>query len=171
MMIRRVILSFMVSGLLVGSVGCKDKAAAPSKPAAPKAAPAAAPVAAPKAEEKIELMTYDYNDKGRRDPFQSLVEVAKSKPKKLGSKPIENFDVDEIRLTAIIWNNRENYALITLPDSKSYTIRKGMTLGLYGGKVVDITREAVLIREQVKDYRGQTKMKDTLLKLRKEGVE
>jgi Tfp pilus assembly protein PilP len=56
-----------------------------------------------------------------------------------------------------------------LPDNKSYTIRKGMTLGLYGGKVEDITKDKVLIREQVKDYRGQLKTKDTILKLRKEG--
>jgi type IV pilus assembly protein PilP len=168
-MTMRLLFSILIAGFIGAGIGCSDKPAAPAKPATQKAA--AAPAVAPKAEEKIEQQTYDYNAKGRRDPFQSLVEVAKAKPRKVGNKPIENFDVDEIRLTAIIWNNRDNYALITLPDGKSYTLRKGMTLGLYGGKVVDITREEVLIREQVKDFRGQTKMKDTLLKLRKEGVE
>ena len=46
-----------------------------------------------------------------------------------------------------------------------------MTLGLYGGKVEAITNNTVLIREQIKDYRGQFKTKDTILKLRKEGEE
>jgi len=55
-----------------------------------------------------------------------------------------------------------------MPDTKSYTIRKGMTLGLNNGKVIDITKDSVFIREQIKDYKGQTKSKDTILKLRKE---
>jgi len=46
-----------------------------------------------------------------------------------------------------------------------------MTLGLYGGKVRDITRNSVIITEQIKDYKGQLKTKDTILKLRKEEEE
>jgi Tfp pilus assembly protein PilP len=46
-----------------------------------------------------------------------------------------------------------------------------MTLGLYGGKVKEITENSVLIREQVKDYRGKLRIKDTILKLRKEEEE
>jgi Tfp pilus assembly protein PilP len=135
-------------------------------PPPPAVKPAEQPQEAPKAAKEV----YDYDQKGRRDPFVSLVRVAKEKPKHLrGSKPIENFDVDEIKLIAILWDNKQYYALITLPDGKSYTIRKGTTLGLYGGKVEEITKDSVLIREQVKDYRGQMRTKDTILKLRKEG--
>ena len=46
-----------------------------------------------------------------------------------------------------------------------------MTLGLHGGKVSEVTRDAVIITEQIKDYKGQLKTKDTILKLRKEGEE
>ncbi len=149
--------------------GCKGKASAP-KPTAEKPKPAvAAPAPPPKEETKAEKEVYVYDQKGRRDPFQSLVQV-KVRPKRVaGSKPIENFDVDEIRLIAILWDSKEYYALVTLPDRKSYTIRKGMTLGLYGGKVEAITNDKVVIREQVKDYRGQLRTKETILKLRKEG--
>ena len=90
---------------------------------------------------------------------------------KKNANPVENYDVSEIKLSAILWDKKHYYALIPLPDNKSYTIRKGMTLGLYGGKVQDITSDSVLIREQIKDYRGQLKTKDTLLKLRNEGVQ
>jgi Tfp pilus assembly protein PilP len=102
----------------------------------------------------------------------SLVVEAKQRPDvKKKANPVENYDVSEIKLSAIVWDKKHYYALITLPDNKSYTIRKGMTLGLYGGKVLDITSDSVLIREQIKDYRGQLKTKDTLLKLRNEGVQ
>ncbi len=150
--------------------GCKGKASQP-KPVAEKAKPAVSAPATPVIEEpKVEKEVFVYEQKGRRDPFLSLVKISKEKPKRVaGMKPIENYDVDEIKLVAILWDSKEYYALITLPDNKSYTIRKGMTLGLYGGKVEDITKNMVLIREHVKDYRGQLKTKDTILKLRKEG--
>ncbi len=150
--------------------GCKGKAQTP-KPVVQQPKPAvSAPPAAPKEEVKAEKEVYVYEQKGRRDPFLSLVQISKEKPKRVaGKRPIENFDVDDIKLVAILWEANQYYALITLPDNKSYTIKKGMTLGLYGGKVEDITKDKVMIREHVKDYRGQMKIKDTILKLRKEG--
>lgn len=161
--------------MIFGLSACSDK-----KPAVKKAEPqktqtnaAQSPVAAtPKDEVKAEKEIYAYDPKGRRDPFLSLTEVMKAKPiRKKGSAPTEDFDVDEIKLIAIAWDNQQYYALVTLPDRKSYTVRKGMTLGLYGGKVRDITRDSVVITEQIKDYKGQLKTKDSILKLRKEGEE
>jgi Tfp pilus assembly protein PilP len=164
--------SLLVAFILVFMplAGCKGKTSSP-KPAAVKPKPAVSvPAVSAKEELKAEKEVYAYEQKGRRDPFMSLVQVTKEKPKRMaGKRPVENFDVDEIKLVAILWDNKQYYALITLPDKKSYTIRKGMTLGLYGGKVEDITKDKVLIREHVKDYRGQPKTKDTILKLRKEG--
>jgi len=163
-------LAVFIGIAFIALAGCKGKTS-PSKPAAEKPKSAvSAPSPSTKEELKAEKEVYVYEQKGRRDPFMSLVQVSKEKPKRLsGRRPIENFDVDEIKLVAILWDTKQYYALITLPDNKSYTIRKGMTLGLYGGKVEDITKDKVLIREHVKDYRGQPKTKDTILKLRKEG--
>ncbi len=111
---------------------------------------------------------YAYDSKGRRDPFVSLIVVTKQKPlKKKGASPIENYDIDEIRLLAIAWDKNKYYALIQLPDKKAYTITEGMTLGLMGGKVEQITKDSVLIREYVKDYRGDIKPRDSILKLHK----
>ncbi len=152
--------------------GCSDKNRPAPKPAASKPkAPAVATTGTATPEEKVEQEVYIYDVKGRRDPFMSLVTVAKQRPHMRKANPVENYDVSEIKLTAIVWDKNRYYALITLPDNKSYTITKGMTLGLYGGKVQDINKDSVLIRERIKDYRGQLKTKDTLLKLRNEGVE
>ena len=163
-------LAIIIVAMFVVVSGCKGKSS-PPKTAVEKAKPAAsAPAPAIKEEPRAEKEVYVYEQKGRRDPFMSLVQISKEKPKRVaGRRPIENFDVGDIKLIAILWDTKQYYALITLPDNKSYTIRKGMTLGLYGGKVEDITKDTVLIREQVKDYRGQMKTKDTILKLRKEG--
>ena len=169
---QTLISSLLLSVLLVFS-GCDGKPpTAPKKPEAAKPA-AAAPVQqipAQTAEIKVEKEVYVYEPKDRRDPFTSLVEVkAAGSPKALkGASPIESFDVEEIKLIAVAWDRQQAYAMVTLPDKKSFTIRKGMTLGIYGGKVTDITPDSVTITEKVKDYRGQIKTKDTILKLRKE---
>jgi type IV pilus assembly protein PilP len=168
-MMNKLVYAFILISFI--SLGCKDKVATDKKPVAqkPAAASSAASATVQKEEPKVEKEIYVYDPKGRRDPFQSLVQVSKSKTqRKKGSNPIENFDVDEIKLIAIAWDSNQYYALITMPDTKSYTIKKGMTLGLNNGKVIDITKESVLIREQIKDYKGQPKSKDTIMKLRKE---
>jgi Tfp pilus assembly protein PilP len=111
---------------------------------------------------------YAYDQQGRRDPFLSLVEITKKKPpKKKGASPLESFSVDEIKVLAIASDPQESYAMILLPNQKTYTIKKGMTLGLQDGKVDKITEDTVVIREFVKDYRGNTVPKDTVLKLHK----
>jgi len=171
-MMKKLVYIFIVFSII--SFGCKDKASTVKKPVAPKtAATTAAPSAVVQQEgPKAETEIYVYDPKGRRDPFQSLVQLSKPRAqRKPGASPIENYDVDDIKLIAIASDDKQFYALITLPDKKSYTIRKGMTLGLNNGKVKDITKDAVFIQEQVKDYKGQYKTKDTTLKLRKEGEE
>ena len=155
--------------LAFGLAGCDNKTAV--QPPAQKPKAPAPDVQAPLPEEpKVEKEVYSYEAKGRRDPFLSLIVDIKEKPQhKKKANPVENFDVDEIKLIAIIWDKNNSYAMITLPDGKSYTAKKGMTLGLYGGRVEEITRKTVRITEQVKNYKGQTVTKDTILKLREEG--
>ncbi len=173
----RRLLYVLILLLAFGFAGCKGKETQSQKSIAKKSvaqAPSAVTttLAAQKEEPKVEKEVYNYDPKGRRDPFTALVDVSKEKPKKKkGATPIESVDVDEIKLLAIAWDARQSFAMIELPDKKTYTIKTGMILGLYGGKVEEITKNYVLIREQIKDYKGQIKTKDTILKLRKEGEE
>jgi len=95
-----------------------------------------------------------------------LIVKAETKPK--GLIPIESYEVSEFKLIAILWDKTKYYAVITLPDGKSYTIKEGVKLGLHGGKVYKIIKDSVIIREQIRDYRGVLSPKDTVLKLRRE---
>jgi len=118
--------------------------------------------------EKVEFETYQYDAKGKRDPFLSLVAKERQKPgKKSGASPFESYEIDEMELLAIAWDKNKSYALVMMPDKKTYTITEGMVLGLQGGKVQKITKDAVLIREFIKDYRGDIKPRDVILKLHK----
>jgi Tfp pilus assembly protein PilP len=125
--------------------------------------------------ETVTIDVYEYRPAGRRDPFAPLVvkpepikELVKEPRPLKPSMPLESYDVKEFRLIATLWNKAGYYALIKLPDDKSYTIREGMKLGLHGGKVYKITKDSVIIRENIRDHRGVLVPRDIILKLRPE---
>jgi len=160
---------FIIIALLLTFAGCKKSQPTGTKPAAPvKPAEVNKDQQATEQSKKVEQEEYKYEAKGRRDPFFSLVQIKKEKPtKKKGASPFESYDVDEIQLLAIASDKNKYYALVSLPDKKSYTITEGMTLGLQGGKVQKITRNTVIIREFIRDYKGEVKPRDSILKLHK----
>jgi len=168
---KRVTCLIIVLFLLLPFGGCKKEQTPAKKPMAIQVKPAEVKkdMEESKEAEKIVQEVYTYDAKGRRDPFFSLLTITKQKPvKKKGASPIESFAIEEINLLAIARDKEKYYALIMLPDRKNFTITEGMTLGLQGGKVEKITEDMVLIREYVKDYRGNIQPKDTVLKLHKE---
>lgn len=183
---KRLIILISLLGIIIGAAaavyfsgkgGSAKKPATSAKAALPPAKvqqpqvnPAAKATAPPEVNaqepEKKTVPAYEYNAQGRRDPFMPL--VVKADIDKKGLTPIESYEVVEFKLIAVLWNKAGYYAVITLPDGKSYTIREGMKLGLHRGKVHKITRDAVIIREHVRDYSGVVNPKDTILKLRRE---
>ena len=118
---------------------------------------------------KFEVVKYE--PKGRRDPFLSVIALTKQKIEKKRKKkvnPLENYDVTDFKLLGIVYDGQKYYASVLLPDGKAFTVTKGMTVGLYNGKIIDISDSQLVVREYVMNYRGELKPKDTILKLRKE---
>jgi Tfp pilus assembly protein PilP len=146
-------------------LGACDKKAATSKSEPAKSAKEAAPQSADAIGTKAVEEVTTYDKRGKRDPFVSLVVTAVEKPKK-GQTPLENYDVSAIRVLGIVWNEKGNFAEIVLPDGKAYTLREGMTIGIHEGKIQKINKNNIVIIERLKDYRGQLKSKETILKLR-----
>lgn len=122
----------------------------------------------PTTDKMITSSSYEYNPLGRRDPFKSLIVKKEAEEKKKGATPLEQDELNILRLTAIVWSGAEYHALITLPDGKSYTVKKGMRLGLDGGVIHDITKDSVIVRQYSKDKKSTLKPKDTILRLRLE---
>jgi Tfp pilus assembly protein PilP len=115
----------------------------------------------------IEKRIYEYDAKGRRDPFVSLIQKEEADAILTGNPLLDN-DISQMRVVAIVWEPGERYALFGLPDGKYYTIQEGMQIGLHGGGVEEILEDSVLIREQKPDFRGELRPVDTYLRLRKE---
>jgi len=119
------------------------------------------------AEKTVPPIAYEYNAKGRRDPFATLIVKVETERKK-GGVPLESYGVNEFKLSAVLWSESGFYALVLAPDGKSFTLRQGTTIGLHGGKVDKIREDSVIIKEFLKDYRGSVKPNYTVLKLHRE---
>lgn len=164
---------------LLSIYGCSNEP--PSQPAqkAPvkSASPAAKSVAAPQPEtvvqETPEPEGYVYQRRDRRDPFVPLI-VPKLKLRKgAGAKvgTMESYDIHEFTLAAIAKKGGQYYALITTPDNRSFTVNKGVAIGMNKGKIKEITKNRIVIVEYSKDFRGQLLPKELILEFHKGEVE
>lgn len=117
---------------------------------------------------------YRYDDQGRRDPLEPLVKeprreelipVGVTPGRPLG--PLERFDASALKLIAIVWGDLGRRALVRTPDGKSHFVTRDTYMGKYGGKVVAIENDHVVIEELYKDLEDKTVSKTLTLPLRR----
>jgi len=130
--------------VFLGFSGCSGESTpSPSAPARPSQAAVPVPAAttttlAP----KPAVPPYVYEAKGRRDPFRPLIapRVAERKgPPKTGLAALE---VNELKLSGIVWEQRGYFALVEAPNGAGYVLRVNDTVG-EGARVTRITPQAV----------------------------
>ncbi len=115
-----------------------------------------------------------YDPEGRRDPFLSMIAITKQRIKQMIKRrkslnPLENYDLTDIKLLGIVYDGREYYASVLLPDGKGFTVREGMNIGVKGGKIIKILPDRMIVREYIPDIKtGQMRPMDTIMKLHKE---
>ena len=99
---------------------------------------------------------YRYSAVGKKDPFRSYFGdmAAMNKEKKIVSE-LQNFDVSDLRLTAIVWGISEPRATIVAPDGKSYIVKTGSFIGKNWGKISRILPDKIEIVETYKDPLGR----------------
>lgn len=172
----RVIITFAISALIVISafLGCKGKQPTPPAKAVktPEQASTAVQPEALQAQKQETEQTegYVYQPRDRRDPFVPLV-VAKQKSQKKSagtSGTLQSYDISEFTLLAIARKGETYYALLSTPDNRSFTVRKGTVIGFNRGRVEEITKDKVLIVEYSKDYKGDIHSKQVTLEFSKE---
>ncbi|MEO5333918.1 MAG: pilus assembly protein PilP [Magnetococcus sp. YQC-5] len=102
---------------------------------------------------------YVYKSLGKRDPFQppvgaepsSVSETSTDAPKKeqRQKEPLEAFQLDSLKLVAILLSNEFGGAAAMVQDSlgKGYLIRTGNHIGTQEGEITDIQEGLVTIQE------------------------
>jgi Tfp pilus assembly protein PilP len=172
----RFIITFAISALIVISafLGCKgQQSTAPAKAVKPlgQASTAVQPEAPQAQTQETERAEgYVYQPRDRRDPFVPLVAAKqKAQKKSVGtSGTLESYDISEFTLLAIAQKGAKDYALLSTPDNRSFTVRKGTVIGFNKGRVEEISKDKVKIVEYSKDYKGDIHSKQVTLEFSKE---
>lgn len=163
--------------LLVLFYGCKDKPAPPPAQTQQKQVNTGSLPATTQtetvAEEASEPEGYVYQQRDRRDPFVPLIVPKKKAVKIEGARAgsLVSYDIGDFTLAAIAQKGGQYFALLTTPDNRSFTVKKGTAIGLYKGKVEEITKDKIIIVEYSSDYKGELKPRQIMLEFHKGEVE
>ena len=152
--------TYLLCGIFICTclVGCmEEESSTPSSQvrnvAAKPPSKEAAPAVAAQEEKEAEFV---YVAEGRRDPFVPLTRI--KKPMTRGDEepttPLQSFDIVQYRLVGVIVGKGEPKAMVVAPDGKSYVLAKGVKIGKNQGVVVDVTSEAVIVKEKYYDFSG-----------------
>jgi Tfp pilus assembly protein PilP len=153
-----------ISCLTCGSYFTDESGAYAAEPS-PTVAPAAAV-----SESAQNGGAYEYTGLDRRDPFAPLVSKREAGRGK-GVTPLESYDITEMKIIAVLLDKKKYFAVVSLPDGKSYNVTDGAKVGAHGGVISRITKDTVVIRERIRDASGVMSPRDTVLRLRGEEEE
>lgn len=131
-------------------------------------APPPKKVAAPK-----KRPMFSYNPRGMVDPFKPFIQIGSAGKTLQGlpKTPLQEYDITtQLKLTAIIWmGSHESYAMVEDSAGKGFTLKKGTYIGKRGGRVKAIHIDRVIVEEPLSIYKKQSKTRDRVMKMPKEG--
>lgn len=121
-----------------------------------------------------------YNSQGKIDPFKPLIQektddpetVFPSKPKRILT-PLEKIELSQIRLVAVIIvpGTNRHIAMVEEASGKGYEVSVGTYIGKKQGRVSEIKKSSIVVKELYKDYKGRIKEKFQEIKLHKNSGE
>ena len=112
------------------------------------------------------VSVYDKTD--LRDPFRSFEwERRELVSEDMDGGPLEQFDVSQLSVIAVVWKTGSARALVEDPGGESYIIAKGTRIGKNDGTVTKIDDNLVVVNESYEDYLGNVTQKDVELRIRR----
>lgn len=110
---------------------------------------------------------YEYSAApGRRDPFRSFIEDQKKRLAKTERGPLEQFDLSQLTVVAVVWGTGRPRALVEDPSGRGYVVQVGTPIGKNDGTVTGIGDNAVTVRETYVDYLGAQTSKEIEMRTR-----
>jgi Tfp pilus assembly protein PilP len=111
---------------------------------------------------------YHYDSRKKRDPFRSYeweqLRLEMSDAATRG--PLEQFDVAQLTVVGVVWNDQNARALVQDPSGMSYIVGQGTRIGKNDGRVTSINDNLVVVRETYVDFLGEETSKDVEMRIR-----
>jgi len=152
------------AALACGETKQPQRRAVPPPAAGPAAAAAAGAAKAAEAEPA-------YSSVGKRDPFKSFLLDLRSSTGPVVTRcntPLGRFELDQLRLVAVITGLADPLAMVEAPTGVGYTLRKGACIGKNGGVVAGIRSDEVVVNEWALKADGTRERTQTVLRLPKQ---
>jgi type IV pilus assembly protein PilP len=108
---------------------------------------------------------FTYSPNGRRDPFRSFV-LDQARERRGERGPLEQFDLSQLSLVAVVWNTERPRALVLDPSGRAYIVSEGTLIGKNDGAVQHIGDNTMIVREAYVDYVGERTEKEIELHVR-----
>jgi Tfp pilus assembly protein PilP len=112
--------------------------------------------------------SYVYEPTGKRDPFRNFMWERPDRLREADLQgPLEQFDLMQLSLVAVVWKTGSARALVEDPAGESYIIAEGSRVGRNEGRVISIEDGVVVVKETYVDYLGQETTKDIEMRMRR----
>jgi Tfp pilus assembly protein PilP len=105
------------------------------------------------------------------EPIDAPLPEIEDTPQPVAVGPTERFRTQDYELLMIRWGTSVNKALIQDPSGETFVITKDMKLGNNNGRVVDITRYDVTIKEDSRDEPILLSIQPGILRINTDNVE
>lgn len=121
-----------------------------------------------------------YDAKGKIDPFTPLVRKQEANTSPMTAPPVdeepkrpltplEKMEISQLKLVAVILMNDKKIAMVEEATGKGYEVGIGTYIGKNFGQVTQINPSSILIKEIVKDFKGNRQERFQEMKLHKSG--
>jgi Tfp pilus assembly protein PilP len=112
---------------------------------------------------------YTYDRTGMRDPFRSFEWEERNRlALDIAERgPLEQYDVKQLSLLAVVWNTGMARALVQDPAGNSYIVGEGTRIGKNDGRVIGIDDNLIIVKETYVDFLGQETTKDIEMRIRR----
>ncbi|PIE68889.1 MAG: hypothetical protein CSA21_04965 [Deltaproteobacteria bacterium] len=162
-------------GLIVIVAVCTHAVRGYAQPASSESSPEKVTNAALEQPAWMRPPPYHYDPANKADPFVPF--IRKEEPAVLQPEeslpdrpltPLEQIEVTHLRLIGVLWypqGGEETKAMLQLPDGKGVIVQKATRVGKHKGVVIEITPEAVIVREQGQDILGNRISRDVRMQL------
>ena len=107
-----------------------------------------------------------YDPVGKRDPFRSFLWEKPDALDQVRRGPLEQYDVNQLSLVAVIWKTGNSRALIQDPSGESFIIAEGTLIGKNSGRVIRIDDNLVVVKETYVDFLGEETKRDIEMRIR-----
>jgi len=106
------------------------------------------------------ISEFIYDPTNKTDPFKSFIATRAEKEKERAKTYLETLELSQLNVVVIVIGTRNRWAMVQDSKGVGHVIKEGTLIGTNSGFVYKISQGEVIIREEYKDFRGQTQYRE-----------